>query len=31
MATLGITRPAAPKPTAPADKFGGEAELEPNR
>jgi hypothetical protein len=31
MANLGITRPAQSKPSAPADKFGGEAELEPNR
>ena len=31
MTTLGITRPAQAKATAPADKFGGEAELEPNR
>jgi energy-coupling factor transporter ATP-binding protein EcfA2 len=31
MATLGITRPAQPKPPATPDKFGGEAELEPNR
>ncbi len=31
MVTLGITRPAQAKPPAPAGKFGGEAELEPNR
>ena len=31
MATLGITRPAQARPPAPADKFGGEAELERNR
>jgi hypothetical protein len=31
MANLGITRPAQDKPPAPAEKFGGEAELEPNR
>jgi RepB DNA-primase from phage plasmid len=31
MANLGITRPAQGKATAPADQFGGKAELEPNR
>jgi len=31
MANLGITRPAQAKEPAPADKFGGGTELEPNR
>lgn len=31
MANLGITRPAQAKTSAPAEKFGGESELEPNR
>jgi hypothetical protein len=31
MANLGITRAAKAKAPAPADKFGGETELEPNR
>jgi RepB DNA-primase from phage plasmid len=31
MTILGITRPAQAKAPAPADKFGGDAELEPNR
>ncbi|HEV2380794.1 MAG TPA: DNA-primase RepB domain-containing protein [Terriglobia bacterium] len=31
MANLGITRPAQAKAPAPAEKFSGEAELEPNR